>query len=62
MNINFCQTNNMHLGNIIAVKVNFGDARRFGKYLDNQTQVDTFILDFEKACDTLHMNSLEAIF
>ena len=30
------------------------------KILDNQGQVDTFILDFEKAFDTPHMKSLKA--
>ena len=30
----------------------------WAKILDNKGQVDTFILDFEKAFDTPHMNSL----
>ena len=29
------------------------------KILDNKGQVDTFILDFEKAFETLHMNSVK---
>ena len=29
------------------------------KILDNKGQVDTFILDFEKAFDTAHMNPLK---
>ena len=29
------------------------------KILDNKGQVDTFILDFEKAFDTPHLNSLK---
>ena len=29
------------------------------RILDNKGQVDTFILDFEKAFDTPHMNSLK---
>ena len=32
----------------------------WAKILDNRGQVDTFILDFEKAFDTPHMNSLRA--
>ena len=44
MNINFCQTNNMHSG---ATVIN-----DWAKILDNKGQVDTFILDFEKAFDT----------
>ena len=32
----------------------------WAKVLDNHGQVDTFILDFEKALDTLRMNSLKA--
>ena len=32
----------------------------WAKILDNQGQVDTFILDFDKAFDTPHMNSLKA--
>ena len=32
----------------------------WAKILDNRGQVDTFILDFEKAFDTPHMNSLKA--
>ena len=32
----------------------------WAKILDNQGQVDTFILAFEKALDTPHMNSLKA--
>ena len=42
MNINSCQTNNMHSG--------IGTVGE--KFLDKQGQVDTFILDFEKALDT----------
>ena len=30
------------------------------KILDNEGQVDTFILDFEKAFDTPHMNTLNS--
>ena len=30
----------------------------WAKILDNKCQVDTFILDFEKAFDTPHMNAL----
>ena len=30
----------------------------WAKILDNKGQEDTFILDFEKAFDTLHMNCL----
>ena len=30
----------------------------WAKILDNKGQEDTFILDFEKAFDTPHMNSL----
>ena len=32
----------------------------WAKILDNKGQVDTFILEFEKAFDTPHMNSLKA--
>ena len=31
----------------------------WAKILDNRGQVDTFILDFEKAFDTPHINSLK---
>ena len=31
----------------------------WAKFVNNKGQVDTFILDFEKTFDTLHMNSLK---
>ena len=34
----------------------------WAKILDKKGQVDTFILDFEKAFDTLHMNFLRPVF
>ena len=51
MNINFCQTNNMHSGSGIAVKL-ATVIKDWAKILDNKGQVDRFILDFEKAFDT----------
>ena len=45
MNINFCQTNNMHCCETqLATVIN-----DWAKILENKGQVDTFILDFEKA-------------
>ena len=41
-----CQTDNMHSGKDIVVN-------DWAKILDNRGQVDTFMLDFEKAFDTL---------
>ena len=52
MNINSCQIDNMHSGKSIAVKLSWA------KILDKGGQVDTFILDFEKAFDTPLMNYL----
>ena len=45
MNINSCQISNMHSGKDIVVN-------DWAKILDNRGQVNTFILDFEKAFDT----------
>ena len=56
MNINFIQTKNMHSCETQLTTV----INDWAKILDNQGQVDTFILDFEKAFDTPHMNSLKA--
>ena len=56
MNIDSCQKNSMHSGNGIAHDscetqlITVIDD--WAKILDNQGQVDTFILDFEKAFDT----------
>ena len=52
MNINFCQTDNRHSGKSIAVKQLITVINDWAKILDNGGQVDTFILDFEKAFDT----------
>ena len=48
MNINSCQIGNMHLGKTHLTTV----INDWAKILDNRRQVDTFILDFEKAFDT----------
>ena len=59
MNINFSQTNNMHsevaqsCETQLAVAIN-----DWAKILDNKGQVDTFILDFEKAFAHTNVNSL----
>ena len=50
MNINFCQTNNMHSENGETQLTLVIDD--LAKVLDNHGQVDTFILDFEKAFET----------
>ena len=59
MNINFCQTNNKHSGSGIELcKTQLATMiNDWAKILDNKGQVDTFILDFEKAFNTPHMNS-----
>ena len=61
MNINFFQTNTMHSRSGIAVKLsNLATViNDWAKILDDKGQVDTFILDFEKAFDTPHTNSLK---
>ena len=51
MNINSCQIGNMHSGKDIVVKLSTV-INDWAKTLDNRGQVDTFILDFEKAFDT----------
>ena len=50
LDISFCQTGNMHSGNPITQLATVIDD--WAKILDNQGQVDTFILDFKKAFDT----------
>ena len=52
MNINSCQIGNMHSGKDIVVKQLTTVINDWAKILDNRGQVDTFILDFEKAFDT----------
>ena len=54
MNINSCQIGNMHSGKVIHVVVKQLTTviNDWAKILDNRGQVDTFILDFEKAFDT----------
>ena len=54
MNINSCQIGNMHSGKDIHVVVKQLTTviNDWAKILDNRGQVDTFILDFEKAFDT----------
>ena len=52
MNINFCQTNNMHSGSGITEIQLTTAINDWATILDNQGQVDTFILVFEKAFDT----------
>ena len=52
MNINFCQSNNMHSGSGIALTQLATMINDWAKILDKKGQVDTFILDFEKAFDT----------
>ena len=47
INTSFYQTGNMLSGRTVAVKIN-----DWAKILDAGGQVDTFILDFEKAFDT----------
>ena len=50
-NINFYQINNMHSERGTAVKLSWSVINDWAKILDNGGQVDTFILDFEKAFD-----------
>ena len=53
MNINFCQTNNMHSGSGIKCETQLAMViNDLAKILGNKGQVDTFILDFEKSFDT----------
>ena len=49
-----CPTGNMHLGKCTAVKLSWPSAviNDWVKILNKRGQVDTFILDFEKAFDT----------
>ena len=48
-----CQIGNMHSGKDIVVKLSCETViNDWAKILDNRGQVDTFILDFEKAFDT----------
>ena len=59
MNINVCQTDNMHSGKKhscetqLIVVIN-----DWPEFLDKGGQVDSSILNFEKAVDTLVMNHL----
>ena len=53
MNIDSCQKNSMHSGNGFSCETQLITViDNLAKILDNQGQVDTFILDFEKAFDT----------
>ena len=60
MNINSCQIGNMHSGKDSCETQLTTVINDWAKILDNRGQVDTFILDFEKAFDTPLMNSLKA--
>ena len=48
MNIDFCQINNLHSGNSIVVKQLKTVTENWVKILDNQGQVEIFILDLKK--------------
>ena len=50
----------MHSGKDIVVKMLATVINDWAKILVSRGQVDTFILDFEKAFDTPFMNSLKA--
>ena len=51
--MNFCQTDNMHSGKSIAVKSQLITViNDWARILDKGGQVDTFIVDFEKAFHT----------
>ena len=53
MNINFCQTDNMHSGKKHSCETQLITViNDWATILDKGGQVDTFILDFEKALDT----------
>ena len=52
MNINFSQTDNMHLEKDSCETQLPTVINDLAKILDNEGQVDTFILDFEKAFHT----------
>ena len=53
MNINSCQVGNMHSGKGHSCETQLTTViHDWAKILDNRGQVDTFILDFEKAFDT----------
>ena len=52
MKINSCQIGNMHSGKDICETQLTTVINDWAKILDNRGQVDTFILDFEKAFDT----------
>ena len=52
MNINSCQMGNMHSGKVSYETQLTTVINDWAKILDNRGQVDTFILDFEKAFDT----------
>ena len=61
MNINFCQTDYMHSGKKHSCDTQLITViNDWAKVLDKGGQVDTFILDFEKAFDTLPHESLNA--
>ena len=57
MNINFCQTDNMHFGQSIALEL-FHIINGYAKILDIAGQNDTFILVFEKDFKIPLMNDL----
>ena len=60
MNMNSCQIGNMLSGKDSCETQLTTVINDWAKILDNRGQVDTFILDFEKAFDTPLMNSLKA--
>ena len=60
MNINFCQTDNMHSGKKHSCETQLITViNDWARILDKGGQVDTFILDFEKAFDKPLMNCLK---
>ena len=61
MNINFSQMDNMHLEKRHSCETQLTTVLNdWAKILDNGGQVDTFILDFEKAFDTLSHELLKS--
>ena len=62
MNINYCQTNNMHSGSGICCETQLTTViNDWAKILDDKGQVDTLIYDFEKAFDTPPHELLKSI-